>query len=213
MKNLMFLEKAILKDDSEEVSRYFSEVDRQTANECMRKAGEQFGFKTMEVMGIRLAKLSDLVQIFGYSDPSGPLKLLEKYSIMTFPMGSIGRKVQFSMREFFGLEPNDGRSVFAGWDAFLVHGVHGQTEEARKIKVYLLEMETVGRVAMATDPRFELALKNHELKRLDASIRLAIRLSEMKDGIYKDMAIVDYERLTGRTMPKSAQQDIFGSKK
>lgn len=70
-------------------------------------------------------------------------------------------------------------------------------------------METVGRVALASDPKFELAAKHYELKRLDRQINLAIKIDNIKDGYFKNSAINDLEQLTGRKFPKSIQEELF----
>lgn len=209
MKSLMYLEAALLEGKTEMVSEYFSDIDRHTSNDMMKKAGLQFGFKTLEVNGMVLAKMEGTALILGYADVRGLSKLMDAYQIMTYKIGWFPPEVVSKMRETFDLSEKDSRATFISWDAFLVAGIYGQNEEARKVKVYLLKMETVGRVALATDPKFEYVAKNHELKRLEMSLKYICRIEGMKDGTYKDAAIDDYEKLTGRKMPKSTQQDMF----
>lgn len=209
MKSLMYLEAALLEGKTEEVSDYFAEIDQHTANDHMEKAGLQFGFKTLEVNGMVVAKMEEAARILGYKEVWGLSKLLGTYQIMTYKIGWFLPEVETKIRKHFNLSPKDGRATFITWSGFLVAGMYGQNEEAKKIKVYLLKMETVGRVALAVNSKFELAEKNYELKRLETSIRLAIKLSEMKEGPYKNIATADYEQLTGRKLPESPQQKIF----
>lgn len=212
MKSLIFLEEALLENDSGKISGYFANIDRQTANEAMVKAGEQFGFKTLEIMGMRVAKMEDAARILGYSKAWGLSKLLDGYQIMTYKVGSVLPHVVRKLREAFSLSPKDNETTFITWDAFLIGGMHGQNEEARKVKLYLLKMETVGRVALAADPRFELAAKNYELKRLSMQINLSLKIEKMAIGPFRDSAIDDLELMTGRKFPRSAQRELFEKK-
>jgi len=209
MKSLMFLEAALLEGKTEDVSAYFAEIDRQTANDRMEKAGLQFGFKTTEIMGMRVAKMEDAARILGYSKAWGLSKLLDGYQIMTYKVGSVLPQVVRKLREEFSLSPKDNETTFITWDGFLIAGMYGQNEEAKKIKVYLLKMDTVGRVAMALDPKFEIAAKMYDLKRLDMTMKHAYRIDGMKDGAFKDACIEDYEKMSGRKMPKSRQLDLL----
>jgi len=212
MRSLIFLEEALLENSQEKISGYFAEIDRQTANEVMRKAGEQFGFITMEINGLVMANITETARILGYSDPSSLAQLLGRYQIMTYQIGWFEQNVRTRMRKAFGLSEKDGRATFMQWDGFLVAGMQGQNAEARKIKIYLLKMETVGRVALSADPRFELARKNYELKRLSAQINLALKIDKMGDSFFKDSAIDDLEQITGRKFPHSSQKDLFKDK-
>jgi len=45
------------------------------------------------------------------------------------------------------LHPNDGKTVFIGWGAFLIAGMQGTNPAARAVQLYLLQMERAGRVA------------------------------------------------------------------
>lgn len=212
MKSLIFLEEALLENSQDKIAGYFSEIDRQTSNEMMRNAGEQFKFKTCEVNGMVIAKMEAAAYILGYSTPWGLSKLLASYQIMTPEIGWFLPEVVTKIRKVFDLSVKDSKATFITWDGFLVAGMHGQNAEAKKVKLYLLKMETVGRVAIATDPKFEYLAKNHELKRLEMSLKYICRIEGMKDSHYKDAAIDDYERLTGRKLEKSTQQHLFKEK-
>ena len=213
MRSLIFLEEALLENSQEKISGYFSEIDRQTSNETMRKAGEQFGFKTMEIMGMRVAHIDTASHILGYSRGFGLSKLLSAYQIFTLKIISVQPEVARRMKEFFELSPKDSEATFLTWDGFLVGGMYGQNEEAKKIKLYLLKMETVGRVSLAADPRMELAAKNYELKRLSTQINLALKIDKMGESPFKDSAITDLEQMTGRIFPRSPQQLLFKKEK
>lgn len=193
MRSLIFLEEALLENNQEKISGYFSEIDRQTANEAMRKVGEQFGLKTCEVNGMVIAKMEEAARILGYSNVSGLVNLLERYQIMTYQIGWFIHDVKTKIRKTFGLHEKDSRATFITWDGFLVAGMHGQNAEAKKVKLYLLKMETVGRVSLAADPKMELAAKNYELKRLSAQINLALKIDKMGDSEFKNSAISDLE--------------------
>jgi hypothetical protein len=209
MRSLIYLEEALLENSQEKISGYFAEIDRQTSNAAMRKAGDQFGFKTCEVNGMVMANMAETAKVLGYSDPSGLVKLLERYQIMAYQIGWFGHDGRTRMRKTFGLSEKDGRAAFVTWDGVLVAGMYGQNAEARKIKLYLLKMETIGRVSLAADPKMELAAKNYELKRLTAQINLALKIDKMGDSLFKDSAILDLEQMTGRRFPRATQQKLF----
>jgi hypothetical protein len=48
------LEIAVLSKDKSAVQKVIAEIDRRTENEMLRKAGEHFGFKTVECNGRRI---------------------------------------------------------------------------------------------------------------------------------------------------------------
>lgn len=74
----------------------------------MRPKGENLGFTTMEIEGIRYAHLGSTSQIMGYADPSGLQKLMSTYQIMTPKIGWYGVEVRPRIREIFGLNPKVG---------------------------------------------------------------------------------------------------------
>ncbi len=209
MDNLSKLELALLEGDVDKASNYLQEIDRRTANEAFKKAGEQFGFSTVEIFGTTIAHMGMVSKILGYTDPSGLSKLLDRWQIYTTKIGSYGHDVRIKIRKSLGVDPRDSHATFISWDGFLIAGIYGQNEEARKVKAYLLKMEAIGRVALADDPRYELAAKNYELRRLEKQINFAIKIDKMGDSPYKDSCIEDLEKLTGRKFPRSAQVHLF----
>lgn len=204
MYSLTSSEVALLEGSNEQVSEFFSEMDRKSANEMMRKAGEQFGFATMAVNGMVVAKMATASNILGYSDPSGLSKLLERYQIMTYQIGWFGHDVRTMMRKTFDLSEKDSKATFITWDAFLLVSMYGQTEAAKKMKLYLLKMEAIARVAMGKDSKLQAEARNYDLKRLNAQVSLVKTIERMT-------SINIYEEFFGVKLNMPQQGDIFAA--
>jgi len=203
MKSLIVLEAEILKESVDGVKNYLEDLDRKTANESFRLLGEHLGLTTMEIEGIRYAHLASASKIMGYSDPSGLAKLMSAYQIMTPKIGWYGVEVRSRIREIFGLDEKDSVATFVPYAGILVAGMQGETDGAKKIKLYLLEAERVARIGIATLDQFKYELL--QIRRCKEVVSMAATISRMDDSPYKDAAIGYFEKLTGKTFPKSGQ--------
>lgn len=210
MESLIKLEELLLEENSEGVKGYLSEIDRKTANDCMKAMGEAMGFQVIEINGICYAHLGRTSEILGYSDVSGLRKLMERYQIMTPKIGWFGLEVQKILRETFNLDPKDGQATFIPYEGILLSGMQGQTEGARKIKVYLLKAERAFRIGMAseivlTTVKAEWMGYRLAAQRVKDEISLIGQVERIKDGPFKEAAIEALERLTGKTFPRPKQ--------
>jgi len=207
MESLTILEAALIEDDKTGVINYLTEVDRKSANEAMRLMGESIGFETMEINGNRYAHLGSASPILGYSDASGLAKLLDRYQIMTPKIGWFGHDVRTSVRETFNLNPTDSVATFIPYEGILIAGMQGQTEGAKKIKLYLLKMEKTARVGIMTSDQLKQA--DHKVRRLEKQINMAVKITRMPDGPLKESALEAYEQLTGKKLPEPAQLKLI----
>lgn len=181
MKSILDLQIAVLGEDNEAVQDILSEIDRKTESQMYMKAAEEFGFQTIEHHGRRLAMRRQIAKVMGYMDESGLRKLCERHDLETVSMGTFGQSVRdIAVREL-GLKRNDGKSIFIGWDAFLLGGMQGTTAEAKKIQLYLLSMERAGRVASgAIDITKARASKISEADKVVSMVARAERISNQK---------------------------------
>ncbi len=137
MESLIKLEELLLEENSEGVKGYLSEIDRKTANECMKAMGKAMGFQVIEINGICYAHLGRTSEVLGYSDISGLRKLMERYQIMTPKIGWFGLEVQKILRETFSLEPKDGQATFVPYEGILLVVIDRDgelKEKARELK-------------------------------------------------------------------------------
>lgn len=134
MHSLILLEEALLEGNIDKASGYLAEIDRKTANERMRQAGEQFGFKIINIHGIVFTHMGMLSKIFGYASVSGLTYLVDTYQLHTMKLAWFTNDLKTKAREIFNLSPKDSQATFVGWDTILVAGMYGQNEEAKKVK-------------------------------------------------------------------------------
>lgn len=208
MRSLLALEQALLEDNFDDIKVYLSEIDRKDANERFRLLGEHLGLTTMEIEGVCYASLSRAAQILGYKSESGLRKLMGTYQIMTPKIGWFALQVRTRIRETFKLDEKDSQATFVPYEGILIAGMQGTTEQAKKIKLYLLKCENALWEGIKTLDQFKL--EAYRLNKIVKTITLAGKLSNMPDGTYKDAAIEAFERLTGKTFPKSGQLKLPG---
>jgi hypothetical protein len=58
---LVDLQIAVINQDKDAVQALINEIDRRTENEMFRRAGEHFGFKTVEAYGRRIANRAEMI--------------------------------------------------------------------------------------------------------------------------------------------------------
>ncbi|TLD40620.1 MAG: hypothetical protein JETT_3118 [Candidatus Jettenia ecosi] len=213
MESLIKLEELLLEENSEGVKGYLSEIDRKTANEMMMKAGEVFGFPTIEIYGVVYTHMGMLAKIFGYASTSGISNLVEKHQLHSVKLAWYTLEVYSMAREIFGLSEKDSKATFVTWDTFLIAGMYGQNPEAQKAKLYLLKAERAFRIGMASESVLAVAKAEWMGYRLVAQkvkdeIFLIGQVERIKDGPFKEAAIEALERLTGKTFPSPIQRQL-----
>lgn len=208
MESLVRLEEALLENDGKGVESYLAEIDRKTANDCMRLMGEALGFQTVGINGMLYAHLGRASLIMGYTDPSSLAQLLNAYRIMTPKIGWFEEDARTRIRKELKLNPKDSQATFILYEGLLIVGMQGQTEGAKKIKLYLLKMENAARVGIVTSAD-RLKADSHKIKVLEKQINLASKVVRMQDGPFKDLAVEALEQLTGKKLPRSAQMELL----
>ncbi len=109
-----------------------AEIDRKTANEKMKQAGEQFGFKTKEVEGMVLANMADASKVLGETS-WGLSKLLSAYHIMTYKVGWFLPEVVNKLRKYFNLNPKDSKTTFIPGMLFCLPACTARTKKPGKL--------------------------------------------------------------------------------
>lgn len=203
MRSLIVLEAEILKESVDGVKNYLEDIDRKTANDAFRLLGEHLGLTTMEIEGIRYAHLSRASQIMGYANESGLRKLMSTYQITTPKIGWFVPEVRTRIRNTFDLDEKDSQATLMPYTGILLAGMSGMTDGAKKIKLYLLEAERVARIGIATLDQFKYELL--QIRKCKEVVSMAATISRMDNGPYKDAAVEYFEKLTGKTFPKSVQ--------
>ncbi len=206
MRSLIDLEKALLEENVQDVSHYLEELDKKTGNDAMRKAGGEFGFKTLEINGMVMAHMASASAILGYSNVSGLTNLLSAFQIMTYKIGWFIPEVKTRLRETFDLNEKDSQATFITWDAFLVAGMHGQNAAARRVKIYLLQAERAYRINLATkDIRDNEEI---ELKKDRAIESIIGRIGKTTDSALLEVLYERLDRLAGRRIKRPPQLNI-----
>jgi len=150
MKSILDLQRALLTEDPSAVKTFFDEADRRSANAAMLAAANELGFKVGFLDGWVITTGPELALLMGNNSGSSVREMRRKYGLMSFSEGSSSVEMT-KLREQFGLHPNDGKTVFCGWDTLLVCGMNGRTAEADRVKLYLLDCERSLRILTDKD--------------------------------------------------------------
>lgn len=199
---------AVLSDDKAHIRELLNEVDRRSENDMFRKAGEHFGFKTVEHQGRRLAIRAEIARVMGYKDESGLRKVCERYDLATLSLGGFGQNVRMLIIETFGLHPQDGKTVLVGWETFLLAGMQGQSDEARQVQLYLLQMEKAGRVAGAT---LDIAKGRHmRIGEAGKVVMMVSRAERIKSKTLRTNVLRYVDDVLDGALKLPGQGDLFG---
>lgn len=201
------LQIAMLSDDKAHIRELLNEIDRRSENDMFRKAGEHFGFKTVEHQGNRLAIRAEISRVMGYKDESGLRKVCDRYDFGTLSLGGFGQNGRMLLIETFGLHPQDGKTVLVGWETFLLAGMQGQSDEARQVQLYLLQMEKAGRVAGAT-----LSIAKGRSQRIgdtDKVVRMVCRAETIKNAALKSKLLRMIDETVDGALELPQQGNLF----
>lgn len=185
--NLTDFQIAVASDDREEVATLLMELDRRTELEHFRRAADHFGFRLLEDRGRAYAMRSDLSRIFRYQDESGLRKLCDRYEIEGVPLGRFGSEVRIYAQENLGIRSHDRKTIFIGWDGFLLAGARGESEVTRKVFAYLLRMERAGRIAGGA---LSIAKgRESRLKEAERVVNIARKYSKLPPALQKKVGL------------------------
>ena len=210
MKNLLYLQEGLLKDDHAIVNAYVSELDLRTGNVELIKAGEQFGFKTVEAYGKIYAWSAEIARVHGYARPEYVSRILDKWEIQAPTIGWFPRNWGTRIREALGINEKDSRAILVDWTGFLIIGVKGEGENADSVLAYLLQREREARINTATvdEMKAEEHAMRKELHRINV---LTKKIALCKTaGVSAPPSIDnDFFQVTGMHLPAAAQEKLF----
>lgn len=197
---------ALLQNDNASLQAMIAEADKAACNDLLLDAGEHFGFPTMllddggpDVPGIRVMLARDLAKIFYDSESLNAAgQITKRYGYEFLPLGTYSHDVKNLIRQHFSL-PSSSPAKLATWQHFVIIGMYGQTDAARKVKAYLLERERRARIddkmVEATGQTVGQLEKGHGIVARDVRTQVAIdmllRLEEAEQQLeaQKDMII------------------------
>jgi len=207
MPSMLNLQIAVMEDNTKEVRELLSEIDRKTENEMFEKAAQHFGFKTIEVHGKRLTTRGEIARIMGYKGESGLRMVCERYDLETLSMGGFAQNVRIDAEKIFNLSPNDHRSVFVGWEVFLLAGMQGTSDAAKLVKLYLLQMEKAGRIAGAA-----LDINKGREQRINEANKVVSMISKaahLKNNDLRNKTLRYIDEVLDGALALPAQGDLF----
>ena len=208
MKSMIDLQIAVLNEDQNEIHSILNELDRKTESEMFAKAARHFGFKTLEHHGRRFVMRRHLAPVFGYIDESGLRKLCERHDLETVSLGAFGQNVRDLAVQELGLSRNDGKSIFVGWDAFLLAGMESTTDAAKQVKLYLLQMERAGRVAGgALDA---VKARANRINEADKISLIASRIDRMQNNTFRQQVAELLDEVLDGALGVAKQSRLFG---
>lgn len=205
--SVLELQIAILEESQDSVRGLLNEIDRKTENDAFKRAAHHFGFQTIEHHGRRVAMRREIAQVMGYVDESGLRKLCEKWDLETLPLGTFGQNVRMLAIEKFGLHPNDGKSVFIGWDAFLLSGMSSTTNAAQQVQLYLLNAEKAGRIAAGA--RELAAERKQKIDEGSKVVSMLAKIDKMNNVKLRSKAAEYIDDLLDGALAIGKQSDIF----
>jgi hypothetical protein len=208
--SILDLEIAVLNKDKDAVQKIIAEIDRRTENEMFQKAGEHFGFKTVEANGRRIAFRAELAAVFGYSDESGLRKLTEKYRLESFQIGGFGQEVRNLLMQEFNISKFAGRAVFVCWQTFLIAGIDSITTQAEEVKRYLLQMERAGRIAAGS--RDIASAKNARIVQGEKVVAMVSKADRIADKHLRHQTLLYIDDIVDGALNVPKQLDLFGNK-
>jgi HNH endonuclease len=141
----------VQQDRQAEIHAYLKTMKQLTANQHLEAIGEYYGFKTFwdptAFDGWRVMLGQDLADVmYETRDVMALGQLLRRYRIDL--MGIRASKYNtLTLKAHFGLAKTVSQVSFATWKHFLIAGMKGQTEPARKVCAYLLRQEEQARIA------------------------------------------------------------------
>ena len=204
MKSILDLQHALLRDDPDAVSDFFSEANRRTSNASMQAAADKFGFKVAFLDSWLVTTTGEIAHLMGYKSDSAVRNFRQKYNLMAFNCGT-SSSMMTKLAEVFDLHRNDGRTLFCGWDTVLVAAMKGRTPEAEAIQAYLIECERL--VRLLSDREVQ-GMRQQGLREL-VFLQKAIRdIRKSPDDPLTQFYQERIETVLGIKLPRSGQRHL-----
>lgn len=206
--NLNDLQIALIDNDKAGVRAVIDEIDRRTENEMFLRAGEHFGFKTLEACGRRIAYAPEMAGAIGYADASGLRKLVERYDLESVALGGYGQNVRTLLIEGFGLHEFTSKASFVTWPTFLVAGMVSTTPKADAIKRYLLDCERAARIGggLVDATKARTARLDHAGK----VVAMVSKADRIKDANLRLRTLIHIDEALDGALAIPRQSDLFG---
>ena len=201
MKSIIELQRALLAEDSEAVKAFIDSADRHTGNEAMLAASMALGFKVAYLNGWLVTTGAEIGTLMGHTSPSSIREMRRKYPVITVSGGGSSEEMT-KVREIFGLDPSDGRTVFLWWDTILIAGAKGKTPAADRVLLYLIDCERALRLLSDKDVRDSNAAA---IKQVAEFGRAVDRLRAAPDDELKALYTEQVEAAFGVRIPRSGQ--------
>jgi hypothetical protein len=185
------LEIALLDQHTADVQAFFAAADVASGNDALLDAGQEYGFQTwasdsspMNGHAIMLAR--DLAKLMYGKEDTSPLgRLLRSYGFDFLRLEGSDDQGKTLLREHFHLGKFDGKAAFATWQHFLVVGMYGQTEQARKVKAYLLKREKASRIAEKVEESTGMSPRQMVSSRGDLLVQMAEAYRVQEQRLYE----------------------------
>jgi hypothetical protein len=134
-------------------------LPQRSKNELFRRAGEEFGFETYEVDGVRYMLATELsLRVCQHTHTSGLRKLLARYGHPLISLRSVGHDVALFLKQSFKLPPKSIWTILATWDHFAIAAMKSETLMAHEIQAYLLDTGVAAAANVITDGRHDEVL-------------------------------------------------------
>jgi hypothetical protein len=190
--SLLDLQVAIDAGKDEDIRAFYQACDVLSGNDQLLEMGQRHGFETFLVEADpfpkRVMLARDLVKIMYTTTSTTPVRLLlARHNFEFTAIGAFDHGNQKLLRHVFRLDPSDGRTTFATWEHYLLVAMYGQTEQARKVRAYIMQAEAAARVYRKVEASTGKSPSEVEA---EAKIRKHGDLSSVLDSIERDRLLL-----------------------
>ena len=176
---LQALELALLDQQAADVRAFFDAADLVSCNESLMDAGEHYRFPTFvsdnaPINGQTIMLARDLAKLmYDTTDTSGIGQLLRTYGYEFLTLRGCEDHLRSLLVQHFHLSKFNTKAGFATWQHLLIVGMYGQTEQARKVKAYLLKREKASRIADKVEESTGMSPRQLVTSRGDLLVQMA----------------------------------------
>lgn len=152
MTALVTLLQAVQNDARADIDAFLAALKQESANKRLDELSAIYHFKTFwdagAFEGNRVMLAQDLAQLMYDTTSTASLgKLLRRYDLDLLALGTSFHHGNRLIKTYFNLSRHTSQQSFATYQHFLMAGMKGETELARKVCAYLLAMEEQARVS------------------------------------------------------------------
>jgi hypothetical protein len=137
--DLMPLKRALDANDMDALNTYLAGLPQRSKNELLRLAGEEFGFQTYEVDGVRYMLATELsVGVYRHTNTAALRALLARYRHLLPTLRSVQHDVALFLKKAFKLPPKSIWTTLATWDHFAIAATKSETKMSERVQAYFL---------------------------------------------------------------------------